>query len=177
MPFQLRPKLLSYTPKTTWLTMASPWHSASWPKLFGSWPSIQLLSSSTIWHLVQRHGETGSVADPPHLGRERGMSRDQDFYIRTQRLWYRFHSASRTARETPGRRNPRFSSPPVRRRLCEGNLLARRPLRDHIVTPQRWLFFGSLLWNVHHTCLKQFWLYSLLSPFVMWTLFICVATT
>lgn len=94
-------------------------------------------SHHTIRRLVQRHGETGSVADRPRPGRERVTTPDQDRYILNQHLRDRFRTASRPARETPGRHNPRISSPTVRRRLRAANLNARRPLRGNVMTHQR----------------------------------------
>ena len=49
----------------------------------------------------------------------------------------RFRTASRTACETPGRRNRRISSPTVRRRLRQFQLHARRPVRGPDLTPER----------------------------------------
>ncbi len=93
-------------------------------------------SQPTIRRLVERHEETGSVDDRQRPGRERVTSPDQDRYIRLQHLRDRFRTASRTARETPGRHNPRVSSPTVRRRLREYNLHARRPFRGTVLTPR-----------------------------------------
>lgn len=94
-------------------------------------------SQPTIRNLVERHNTTGSVDDRPRPGRERVTTPDQDRYIRLQHLRDRFRRASRTARETPGRNNPRISSPTVRRRLREVNLQARRPFRANILTMVR----------------------------------------
>ncbi|KAF5907804.1 Transposable element Tc1 transposase [Clarias magur] len=82
-------------------------------------------SQPTIRNLVQRHTATGSVDDRPRPGRERVTTPQQDRYIQLQHLRDHFRPASRTARETPGRNNPRISSPTVRRRLRDINLQAR----------------------------------------------------
>ena len=94
-------------------------------------------SRTAMRNLVERHTETGSVDDRPRPGRERVTTPEQDRYIRLLHLRNRFRPASRTARETPGRHNPRISSPTVRRRLRERALRCRRPVRGNILTPIR----------------------------------------
>ena len=91
----------------------------------------------TISNLVERNAETGSVDDRPRPGRERVTTPEQDRYINLLHLRNRFRSASRTARETPGRNNPRISSSTVRRRLRQRDLRCRRPVRGSILTPIR----------------------------------------
>ena len=91
-------------------------------------------SQPTIRNLVECQNTTGSPDDRLRPGRERVTTPNQDRYIRLQHLQDRFRCASRTARETPGRNNPRISSPTVRRRLREVNLQARRPFRTNILT-------------------------------------------
>ena len=94
-------------------------------------------SRTAIRNLVERHAETGSVYDRKRPGRERMTTPEQDRHITLLHLRNRFRSASRTARETPGRRNPRISSPTVRRRLRQRELRYRRPVRGNILTPFR----------------------------------------
>ena len=69
----------------------------------------------TISNLVERNAEIGSVDDRPRSARERVTTPEQDLYINLLHLQNRFRSASRTARETPGRNYPRISSSTVRR--------------------------------------------------------------
>lgn len=92
---------------------------------------------STIARLLQRHEETGSVADRPRPGRARVTTPDQDRYIEMQHLRDRFRTATQTARETPGRHQPRISANTVRRRLRSRDLHARRPVRGMVLTAER----------------------------------------
>ena len=75
--------------------------------------------------------------DRPRPCRKRVTTREQDRYIRLLHLRNRFRTASQTAREIPGRRNPRISSPTVRRRLRQYRLRNRRPYKGNILTPLR----------------------------------------
>ena len=68
-------------------------------------------SQPTIRNLVERQNTTGSLDDRPRPGRERVTTPTQDRYIRLQHPRDRLRRASRTARETPSRNNPRISSP------------------------------------------------------------------
>lgn len=91
----------------------------------------------TIARLIQRNHATGSVDDRQRPGRERVTTERQDRQIQNLHLRDRFRTASRTARETPGRNNPRISSPTVRRRLRHFGLNARRPMIGPELTPVR----------------------------------------
>jgi hypothetical protein len=75
------------------------------------------------------------VSDRPRPGQPRVTTDHQDRHIRLQHLHNRFKIAASTARETPGRHNPRINST-VRRRLRENDLRARRPFRGPLLTPQ-----------------------------------------
>jgi hypothetical protein len=68
----------------------------------------------------------GNVSDRPRPGQPRVTTDQQDRHIRLQHLRSRFKTAASTARETPGRHNPRIRSATVRRRLRENGLRARR---------------------------------------------------
>ena len=65
-----------------------------------------------------------SLDDRPRPGREKVMTPEQDQYIVTQHLRDRFRTATQTAAETPGIRQPRISASTVRRRLHQVNLSA-----------------------------------------------------
>ncbi len=88
---------------------------------------------STITRLHQRVTETGSAADRPRPGRQHVTTPAQDRYILNQHLRDRFRSAVQTARETPGRINPRISVSTVRRRLRGNDLNAHIPYRGNIL--------------------------------------------
>lgn len=92
---------------------------------------------STIVRLQQRNEETGSVTDRPRPGRARVTTPQQDRYIEMQHLRDRFRTATQTARETPGRNQPRISANTVRRRLRDRDLHARRPVRGMVLTAER----------------------------------------
>ena len=105
-------------------------------------------SASTISRLVQRNQETGSVRDRPRPGRQRVTTPAQDRHIRLIHLRNRFQTAVATAREIPGRNNPRISRMTVARRLHENDLHARRPFRGNMLTAER--RNHSLLWAREH---------------------------
>ena len=65
------------------------------------------------------------------------MTPEQDQYIVTQHLRDRFRTATQTAAETPGIRQPRISASTVRRRLHQVNLSARSPAIVTLLTPLR----------------------------------------
>jgi transposase len=91
---------------------------------------------STVVHLRQRLQTTNNVSDRPRPGQPRVTTDQQDRHIRLQHLRKRFKTAASTARETPGRHNPRISSATVRRRLRENGLRTRRPFRGPLLTPR-----------------------------------------
>ena len=92
-------------------------------------------NASTIVRLHQRHVETASVANRARPGRARVTTPQQDRYIVLQHLRDRFRTATQTAQETPGRRQPRISANTVRRRLRQQDLQARRPCQGMILMP------------------------------------------
>ncbi len=94
-------------------------------------------SQPTIRNLIQRYQQTGSANDRPRPGAERVTTPAQDRYIVLSHLRDRLRTASRTAREIPGRHNPRISSDTVLHRLRAHNLRARRPVRGNLLTPIR----------------------------------------
>ena len=94
-------------------------------------------SPSTVSRLWQRYVETDSVDDRPRPGREKVKTPEQDQYIVTQHLRDRFRTATQTAAETPGIRQPRISASTVRRRLHQVNLSARSPAIVTLLTPLR----------------------------------------
>ena len=84
---------------------------------------------STVVRLRQRFQTTNNVSDRPWPGQPRVTTDQQDRHIQLQHLRNRFKTAASTARETPGRHNPRISSATVCCRLRENGLRARRPFR------------------------------------------------
>ena len=76
------------------------------------------------------------MSDRPRPGQPRVTTNQQDRHIRLQHLRNRFKTVASTARETPGRHNPRISSATVLRRLLENGLRARRPFREPLLTPR-----------------------------------------
>ena len=72
---------------------------------------------ATISRLRSRLEATGSTDDRPRPGQPRVTTAATDRRIRLLHLRDRFRSASRTAAETPGIRNPRISDQTVRNRL------------------------------------------------------------
>ena len=91
---------------------------------------------STVVRLRQRFQTMNNVSDRSRPGQPRVTTDQQDHHIRLQHLRNRFKTAASTARETPGRHNPRISSATVRRRLRENGLRARRPFRGPLLTPR-----------------------------------------
>ncbi|MGH0144354.1 UNVERIFIED_CONTAM: hypothetical protein FKN15_003333 [Acipenser sinensis] len=92
-------------------------------------------SASTISRLVQRNQETGSVRDRPCPVRQMVTTPAQDRHIRLIHLRNRFQTAVATAREIPGRNNPRISRMIVARHLHESDLHARRLLTAESKSP------------------------------------------
>ena len=82
---------------------------------------------STVVRLRQMFQTTNNVSDHPQPGQPRVTSDQQDRHIRLQHLRNRFKTAASTARETPGRHNPRISS--------ANGLRAKRPFRGPLLTP------------------------------------------
>ena len=81
----------------------------------------------TIQKLRIRFQASGSVSDTPRSGRPRVTTAVEDNRIRVTHLRDRFQTASKTAREWPGRRPiSRFT---VRRRLKAHGIVARQPAR------------------------------------------------
>ena len=81
----------------------------------------------TIQKLRIRFQASGSVSDTPRNGRPRVTTAVEDNRIRVTHLLDRFQTASKTAREWPGRRPiSRFT---VRRRLKARGIVARHPAR------------------------------------------------
>jgi hypothetical protein len=76
------------------------------------------------------------VSNRPRPGQPRVTTDQQVSHIRLQHLRNRFKTAVSTARESPGRHNPRISSATVRHRLRENGLRARRPFRGPLLTPR-----------------------------------------
>lgn len=72
---------------------------------------------STIYRLIERERDTGTSDDRRRSGRPRVTSERQDRYIRLTHLRQRNRPATVTARETPGRNNPRISAQTVLRGL------------------------------------------------------------
>lgn len=92
---------------------------------------------ATIRRLIERHRETGSVADRPRPGRERVTTPAQDRHVRLMHLRDRFRTAAATARETQGVHGRHISGSTVERRLRNGHLAARRPYRGNMLTAPR----------------------------------------
>ena len=82
---------------------------------------------STIERLVRRLRESGRVADRPRSGRPRLTSQRQDRAIRLAHLRNRHLTATETAVNTVGSHNRLIYPKPVRNRLREFGLRARRP--------------------------------------------------
>lgn len=82
---------------------------------------------STIYRLIERERDTGTSDDRRRSGRPRVTSERQDRYIRLTHLRQRNRPATVTARETPGRNNPRISAQTVRRRLRSAGIKGRKP--------------------------------------------------
>ena len=81
------------------------------------------------------NAKTRSTNDRPRPGMERVTTPEQERYIRLLHLGDRLRSASRTARETPGRHNQRISVDTVQRRLPQRDLRCQRLYRGAILKP------------------------------------------
>ena len=92
---------------------------------------------TTINRLQRRLAETGTTADRPRPGAPRVTTPADDNRIRLSHLRNRFRMATQTAREIPGRNNPRISAQTVRNRLRGYGLRARRPYKGLELTPAR----------------------------------------
>ena len=85
-------------------------------------------------------------------GRPRETTLRQDRRIRFTHLRDRFLPATITARQTPGRHNPRISAQTVRNRLREAGLRSRRPVvgailkQRHRTARLSWAH-ARLFWN------------------------------
>ena len=102
------------------------------------------VNRSTITRLRQPYVQTGSVEDRPRPGQPRVTSQRTDRAIRLTHLRSRFHPATETANETPGRNRSRISPQTVRRRLRDAGICCRRPYygtrltRGHRVRRRNW---------------------------------------
>lgn len=94
-------------------------------------------SPPTIMNLRRRYQETQSVNDRQRPGRERVTTPAVDRHIVLQHLRDRCRTATQTAAETPGRRQPRISRSTVQRRLHAANLSARKPKIGVLLNPVR----------------------------------------
>ena len=95
------------------------------------------VNRSTINRIRTPVRTTASVADRPRSGRPRATTQEQDRFLVIQYLQNRRRNAEQTARETPGRHNPRISGQTVRRRLRAVGLRSRRPFRGNQLTAVR----------------------------------------
>ncbi|CAC5420354.1 unnamed protein product [Mytilus coruscus] len=96
------------------------------------------VSKLTITRLMSRLRQTGSSNDRPRSGRPRETTLRQDRRIRFTHLRDRFLPATITARQTPGRHNPRISAQTVRNRLRAAGLRSRRPVLRAILKQRHW---------------------------------------
>ena len=62
---------------------------------------------------------------------------EEDRYIRLLYFRDRFRSASRTAREMPGRHNPRIPADTIQRRLRQHDQRCLRQFHGNVLTPVR----------------------------------------
>jgi transposase len=86
------------------------------------------VSRIIISRLLIRLRQTSRTNDRPRNDRPRVTSQRQDRHLRLIHLRKRIITAENTARRTPGLANVRISGQPVRRRLRESGLRARRPV-------------------------------------------------
>ena len=94
-------------------------------------------SRRMVYNLQERHQATGTTTDRPRSGRPRVTSARQDRAIVREHVRNPFRTAAQTARETPGRNNPRISRFTVRRRLSARQIRAYRPYVGPVLTEQR----------------------------------------
>ena len=92
---------------------------------------------STIYRLQERVQDTGSTRDRPRSGRPRVTSQRQDRRIVRNHVISPFTTATETASQTPGTRNPRISYRTVIRRLAERGIRGYRPYVGVVLTPIR----------------------------------------
>ena len=86
------------------------------------------VSTIIISRLLIRLRQTSRTNDRPRNDRPRVTSQRQDRHLRLIHLRTRIITAENTAHRTPGLANVRISGQPVRRRLRESGLRARRPV-------------------------------------------------
>lgn len=91
---------------------------------------------STVLRTINRYRETGSNNRRRELGRRRATNATQDRFLILQTLRDRFQPSTRSAqllREVHGLNVSRWT---VRRRLCEGGLMSRRPANGPELSPE-----------------------------------------
>jgi transposase len=86
------------------------------------------VSRITISRLTIRLLQTGRTNDRPRNGRPRVMSQRQERHLRFIHLRNRMIMDEDIVRRISGLVNVQTASQPVRRRLCESGLRARRPV-------------------------------------------------
>ena len=99
------------------------------------------VNKQTITRLRQRYVQTGSTDNHPCPGQPRVTTQRTDRAIRLAHLRQRFHPATETANQTPGRNQPRISLQTVRRRLRVAGLRSyhcARLIRGHRLRRRKW---------------------------------------